>query len=242
MAAIKKTFVLILLIFTLTGCASSLFKSFPLQTETPIVKKDYVKFVKVGDIQIADVGKTKTETNLKQQLATALKRYPRITTTYLTDVWLVESADKSGDVLGKYVYREKAIYISINGYSDREIIDTFYHELGHAIHLSMTVKAEDAWYALFLKRLKVLGYKKSLGKDWRTVKDIKGFPSYYSLKSFWEYFAEHFRVSSMRSEHHKKMFKPEHKLLLKHKLLPVKKIKKIKNEKTKRKKSYCRAA
>ena len=198
--------------------------------------------MKVGDIQIADVGKLKTSTALKNKLVVALKRYPKINTKYLTDVWLIEE-DKDQDILGKYVYAEKAIYIVIKKYSDEEIVDTFYHELGHAIHLSMTVQAENAFYKMFLKRLKVLGYKKSLGSGWRTVKDIRGFPSYYSLKSFWEYFAEHFRVSSMRPEYHKKKFKPEHELLKKFNLLPVKKIKKTKkNEKTKLKKSYCRAA
>ena len=240
----KKIFLGLIILISFNGCGVNFHQSSNLKSEIKI-NEEYVKFLKVGDVQIVDVGEVKTKLSFKKKLAAALKRYPRINEKYLTDVWLVSRISSKGSkdvILGKYNGWRKEITLSINGYRDIEIIDTFYHELGHAINLDMTIKEHDAWYTLFLKRLKDLGYEKPLGSKWKFVRSIRGFPSRYSMVSFWEYFAEHFRLNSVDQEYHKKHFKAEHKLLIEHKFMPIKKIKIKKNEKTKLKKNYCRAA
>lgn len=207
---------------TTTGCANTLYaEAVNLQT--------YQQSVTYEGTVIEDVDH-RTHKPLKDKIIAGLKAYPKIQ-KHIKKVRMFEVIKtKDGiDLSGRAWLYKGVIELTVGGGNRniKLIMATFYHEMGHIGHFYLLSLAQEReWFMMYAKKMESLGHSpKGLGDDWWKMhhKWEGVFPSQYCLHDYSEYLAEHFESHALYREWHKKHYKEEHELLVKHDMCPIKK-------------------
>ncbi len=127
---------------------------------------------------------------LREQLLTAYRRWPQAHGGVSRIELCAKLMRRGAELAGMYNNRTRVLTLALDS-PQKYVVETLYHELGHAIWNDHFVSFERRWWAERYERVKRLDGE---------------VPSKYATKTAREFFAEHIAMRSVAADAHARVF------------------------------------